>query len=569
MTRNSSFIAGVQLDAEDPGCVYGLWIGKALSITGQLCIRSFLKHGFSFKLFAYGSIESVPEGAEILDAETILPEKDAFVHKSGSLSPASDWFRYRFLYHNGGIWVDMDMICLRPFTMLRLPWFAREDSSTVATGILAFQAGHVILKEMERFASDPSAVTPWDTAAQANLKAQTASLVPDVVQRRRNAEWGWAGPCEFTKAVEYFGLSDLVAPAWTVYPVHYGVWRHLFDGTVKLDGNELAGTFGVHLWGELIRREPDVLQNIAPNGVFANLLETHGMSCLNASDSALPVVTRKSRILVGICSARQNLERREAIRETWMAQGVENITILFFVGNGSQPVENSKDLLQLDAADDYEHLPEKVMAFFRYSLGVDYDFLFKCDDDTYVDLSRLPQLLFEGYDLIGNEFVQSRGAPSGGAGYFLTRCLVERLASDQLFAQTGAEDLIVGEAALRLGARLIGTRRLCWDSSRYPSPENDVVTSHWCSPQRLRELHEIRHKEPTLVFVVHPHWTDHLRMFPGGAFTRCATNCCGTWSLEDQGLIRLRWAAWPEEVLLPAAADDPGQQKYTCEAPLK
>lgn len=558
---------GVDLDPLDPGEVHGLWIGGRLSLLGELCIRSFLYHGFRFKLFTYGPVENVPDGVAILDAGMILPANDAFVHKTGSLAPAADWFRYRFLHRHGGVWVDMDLICLKPFRIQRVPWFARENGSTVAMGLLAFPPGHELLQEMERLASDPAAAIPWDTDEQVRMKAELISSVPAVADRRIAVEWGSAGSVEFTRAVGHFGLQEHPVVPSSVYPVHYGVWRHLYDGTLRLDSPVFAESFAIHLWGEMARREPDALTNLAADSVVADLMEQHGISLARLPSAAPPETCSGQRILVGVCSARPNSERRQAVRETWISCPAENIEVVFFVGQGAHPLEDTGDIVVVEARDDYNHLPEKVQEFFRVALDRDFDWLFKCDDDTYVDLSRLHELTFCDHDLVGNEFIESRGAPSGGAGYFLTRRLAALLAADQRLSKTGAEDLIMGDAARVMGASLKGTRRLCWNTARFPQAENDVVTSHWCSPQRLRVVHEIRHSEASEVEAVHRHWRDRIKLFPSGSFTRCSTECSGTWTAVADGVIRLKWFSWPEESLVPEPAsgtDTACLPRYRC-----
>jgi len=558
---------GVDLDPLDPGEVHGLWIGERLSILAELCIRSFLYHGFRFKLFTYGPVENVPDGVAILDAGMILPANEAFVHKTGSLAPAADWFRYRFLHRNGGVWVDMDLICLKPFRIQRVPWFARENGSTVAIGLLAFPPGHELLREMERLAADPAAVMPWDTDEQARVKAELMRSMPGVAERRMAVDWGSAGPGEFTRALGHFGLLGHAAAHSSVYPVHYGVWRHLYDGTLRLDSPAFEQSFAIHLWGELTRREPDALANLAADSVVAGLMEQHGISLARLPSASPPEAGSGQRILVGVCSARSNAERRQAVRETWMSRPAENIEVVFFVGQGEHPLEDTGDIVVVQARDDYDHLPEKVQEFFRVALDRDFDWLFKCDDDTYVDLSRLHELAFRDYDLVGNEFIESRGAPSGGAGYFLTRRLAALLAADQRLPKTGAEDLIVGDAARVMGASLKGTRRLCWNTARFPQAENDVVTSHWCSPQRLRVIHGIRHSEASEVEAVHRHWRDRIKLFPSGSFTRCSTECSGTWTAVADGVIRLKWFSWPEESLVPEPASDTDSRnipRYRC-----
>jgi hypothetical protein len=257
-------------------------------------------------------------------------------------------------------------------------------------------------------------------------------------------------------------------------------------------------------------------------------------------------------ILVGICSARHYKARRQAIRESWLSEPGARIRSLFFVG-GDQPLENEEDdLMVLPVADNYELLPAKVLAFLRCSLEFKYDWLFKCDDDTYVALDRLHSLLVEDCELIGNEFVEARGSPSGGAGYFLNRQLVERLVGDNQLRLKGAEDMIIGEAAVRYGARCIGTTRLCWDSSRCPRPGNNVVTSHWCSPDRMRAIHAAQSLVPEQrIDVRHLHWRDSIELFGGGLFMRTRTSCCGCWERQPGGALALSWFDWPLEVFAP------------------
>ena len=95
-----------------------LWVGGALSALERLSVTSFLKNGHEVHLYTYGKPGNMPRGLEIMDAREILPE-DAIFHSNdgygkGSLTPFSELFRYTLLFAKGGIWADIDMICLRP-----------------------------------------------------------------------------------------------------------------------------------------------------------------------------------------------------------------------------------------------------------------------------------------------------------------------------------------------------------------------------------------------------------------------------------------------------------------------
>src|SRR5690606_11724688 len=104
--------------------INALWIGKHLSLIEILTIRSFLDNGHSFRLFVYEEIATpLPEGCELADANSILPESAVFRYKNksqygqgkGSVSGFSDIFRYKMLHDSGGWWVDMDVTCLKHF----------------------------------------------------------------------------------------------------------------------------------------------------------------------------------------------------------------------------------------------------------------------------------------------------------------------------------------------------------------------------------------------------------------------------------------------------------------------
>src|SRR5262245_2642869 len=100
--------------------VKSLWIGRRLSTMEQLCIESFLQNGYDFDLYTYGDVKNVPDGTTLLDANEILPEKWVThfrYDKRPSISPFSNVFRYKLLHDKGGIWVDMDVVCLRPFVL--------------------------------------------------------------------------------------------------------------------------------------------------------------------------------------------------------------------------------------------------------------------------------------------------------------------------------------------------------------------------------------------------------------------------------------------------------------------
>ena len=94
--------------------VQSLWIGDSLTEMEIYCIKSFLRNGFDFHLYVYEHVKKVPKGTTIKNGNTIMKKKDIFKLKETFL-PFSDIWRYKLLYEKGGYWVDMDMICMKPF----------------------------------------------------------------------------------------------------------------------------------------------------------------------------------------------------------------------------------------------------------------------------------------------------------------------------------------------------------------------------------------------------------------------------------------------------------------------
>ncbi|TDO23153.1 glycosyltransferase [Pedobacter duraquae] len=103
----------------NPNLIQSLWIGGQLSNVERLCIQSFIDHGHEFHLYAYEEIKNAPKNAMIKDARSIAPEKMIFRNKEGwgkgSVTGFADLFRIMMVKKNGGWWVDMDVICLKPF----------------------------------------------------------------------------------------------------------------------------------------------------------------------------------------------------------------------------------------------------------------------------------------------------------------------------------------------------------------------------------------------------------------------------------------------------------------------
>ncbi len=168
------------------------------------------------------------------------------------------------------------------------------------------------------------------------------------------------------------------------------------------------------------------------------------------------------RLLIAVKSCRRDKERgdHQVIRDTWGKHIPENANLLFFMGYVPHyMLEN--DEVMVDAPDDYDNLAYKTRAIARWFLDTVYDFVFFCDNDTFIVPERLIRCGFQNYDVAGRfgslhslgttfHYRDPKGVypdchpwPSGGIGYFLSRKAAEIIAHQEqtLFV----EDMQVGQ----------------------------------------------------------------------------------------------------------------------------
>jgi hypothetical protein len=162
----------------------------------------------------------------------------------------------------------------------------------------------------------------------------------------------------------------------------------------------------------------------------------------------------------GIHTPGTNIDRIQAVRDTWARDiaPYDSVEIAFFYG--APHPENfvpKADEVLLDVPDDYEHLPHKVQAICRYAVDRDFDFIFKCDDDTVVYVDRLvAETLGRPFEYAG--YVNSVNECSGGPGYFLSK-RAARLVGNSGSPSSWAEDKNTAAALARTDiypARLVG-----------------------------------------------------------------------------------------------------------------
>ncbi len=248
----------------DNKTINGLWVcdkGGLLSNMERLCIHSFCANGHDFRLWVYDEIANVPQPTtggkvELCDANEILPASKIFKDKrKNSLAPFADYFRWKLLTEKGGWWVDMDVVCLRPFDFSEDSVFAWEFDSSVNINVLKFPAGHCLPTAMLNECMNPNRIMPYDTRKRIWKKIR--SRLRFWQNSAFRIGWGYAGgPPSFSLAVKHFGLLDFVKSANYFAPIHHSFISNMVNKelhNMEMLNPMIKNAYSIHwyhnIWG--------------------------------------------------------------------------------------------------------------------------------------------------------------------------------------------------------------------------------------------------------------------------------------------------------------------------------
>ncbi len=260
--------------------IQALWIGGKLSKLEQLCIASFLNNGHPFHLYTYENVKGVPKGAQLKDANEIIQESKIFTTHGGSYAHFADWFRWELLFQKGNFWVDMDIICLKPFLFNEDLVFAYEGESRklVGASVLGIPAGHKVSRYMADKCESPHKLSHMIRRSGV-LKGTVRKAFRMLVKKKRSdISWGeGGGPAGFTDVVKQFDMSHLAKPPNCFYPVRPGDFMSIFDDTSSgyLE-ILLENSYAIHLWNERLRRFGyDKNANFSKHSLLEKLKKIH------------------------------------------------------------------------------------------------------------------------------------------------------------------------------------------------------------------------------------------------------------------------------------------------------
>ena len=234
--------------------VKALWIGSKLNNIHLLSIASFLKNGHPYHLYAYDRPENIPSGVCNYSAAEILPKEEVFAYKTepglGSYSAVSNLFRYLLLVKTGGIWVDADVICLRPFLFNQEHYFAAQTLST----------------ESARVATTCVMKAPVGSPIMQSCATEAALFDKETLQ------WAQAGPKLLQRVLKETGIKYTLAYSWEFCPVDWDEYQMIAKPEYSMLVPQAA--YAIHLWHEMWRRQGEVLKT-PRNSLYGSLIERY------------------------------------------------------------------------------------------------------------------------------------------------------------------------------------------------------------------------------------------------------------------------------------------------------
>lgn len=186
------------------------------------------------------------------------------------------------------------------------------------------------------------------------------------------------------------------------------------------------------------------------------------------------------KTLIGITTCAKNLERRAAIRETWLPLVPRDVDVRFVTG-----VQAPDDALCLNCPDSYAGLPQKIYRLVEHASA--YDLLIKVDDDTF--FMPLPEYIaeFAKHDCLAH--VRLKGPYPQGGCYSLSRTAMKAVRAHRELFASGLEDVAVGRALAADGVSLTHTDRIKTTHMHgVPLPGNNLISAHCCSPSTMRDV---------------------------------------------------------------------------------
>jgi hypothetical protein len=136
-----------------------------------ICLRSQLAVGHKVTVYSFDPLPGLPDGVGNAEAEAILPR--AFSERLRPSEPDGSWrdwttlqfsdfFRMRLMALGAGLWLDADVLLLRPVEIdPAKPYFAWERARQLGNSVLYLPPRHPIVAAFENLMAQEALTPQW------------------------------------------------------------------------------------------------------------------------------------------------------------------------------------------------------------------------------------------------------------------------------------------------------------------------------------------------------------------------------------------------------------------------
>jgi hypothetical protein len=198
------------------------WHGGDLSSYEIACLTSFAAYGNEVSVYSYDPVPRLPAGIVAKDASQIASRdslNDFPVNRVPSMAHFTDYFRFLLFTKTDEIWVDTDMLLLRPYDLVDVVQIiGLETAKSSCTALLRLD--------------------PYDR--RLNELIQRVEMM-----KGTDIKWGDTGPRLLTSI---YGV-DSSLPEKYFYPVHFDDYYKVFlPSYLDECAKACADSYSLHLW---------------------------------------------------------------------------------------------------------------------------------------------------------------------------------------------------------------------------------------------------------------------------------------------------------------------------------
>jgi hypothetical protein len=244
----------------------------------QTCLRSQVAVGHKVTVYSFDPLHCLPDGVENADAETILPY--AFSERLRPSQPDGNWrdwttlqysdfFRIRLMALKAGVWLDADVLLLRPVEIdPARPCFAWERGRQLGNSVLYLPPDDPIVTDFEVLIGQDELTPNWlSLLHRATFALQRLRGGSNRLSDIRVAVYG---PAALTALARRHGTLCHALPKCSFYAVHSepAAFFEPSDFSVLLQNRDIVG---LHISPKGRARQPPV-----PGSLFHWAAERYG-----------------------------------------------------------------------------------------------------------------------------------------------------------------------------------------------------------------------------------------------------------------------------------------------------